>query len=69
MAEERGGYPRGVKSRAGTSGRGVDVAGRGSRSDSSVLGRARLVLALVTVGVVVRRGSDALRNEPIEGER
>ena len=58
-----------LKSRAGTGGREVDVAGGGVRSGSSVLGRARLVLALVTVGVAVRRGSDALRNEQIEGER
>ena len=64
-----GSYPCGVKSRTGTGGRGVDVAGGEARSGSSVLGRARLALALVTAGVVVRRGGDALRNEPIKGDR
>ena len=69
MTKQRGNYPCGVKSCTGTGGRGVDVAGGGSRSGSSILGRAMPALALVTAGVVVRGGSDALRDEPIEGDR
>ena len=41
----------------------------GGRSGISILRGARLAFALVTAGVIVRRRSDTLRDESIEGDR